>query len=186
VESRKLNEPYTPSRRNNMAKRKVAAKKSEETNPDVVEKRLHSQSTRPSKSASKARKEKATKRNRTFDDDTLNAGDRVYVTIQNMQRTGQNDEYKYSGSVLSGAGFLNPVPELDYFLFYAFLRKSDGKIVSEVSQGSGLEIIESTGGKQGTINLDFPIPDSPGETINVEELELVVAYITPKTVPVKL
>ena len=169
-----------------MAKKKVAAKTSENTNTYLVEKRRHSQSTRPSKSTPKAPKEKAIKRNRTFDDDTLNAGDRVYVTIQNMQRTGANNEYKYSGSVLSGAGFLNPVPELNSFLFYAFLRKPDGTIVSEVSQGSGLEIAENAGGKQGTINLDFPIPDSPGETINVEELELVVAYITPKTVPVKL
>lgn len=58
--------------------------------------------------------------------------------------------------------------------------------MSEVSQGAGLDIAESTGGRQGTINIEFPIPDTLGETISVEELELVVAYITPKSVPVKI
>jgi hypothetical protein len=69
------------------------------------------------------------------------------------------------------------------FLFYAFLRDEEGNVILDADQGSGGIIVEYPEDVTSDIVIIF---DSTLTADGIsEDLELVVAYLTPKAIPVK-
>ena len=108
------------------------------------------------------------------DDDTFDAAARIFVTISAATRVDTDDptKIKYQATVKTGAGVFGTAPTLEGFLFYAFLgdEQGDVKIADSDQRESRIEI-----------EFDGSLVADQSE---LDELELVVAYLTPKTVPV--
>jgi hypothetical protein len=119
------------------------------------------------------------------DDDTFGRTQRVSVIFSEATRVGNiGDQIKYIVNASTGTGLFQDRPALNGFLFYAILRDEDGNVIAETDQGTGGIVVEDPGQPTSDISITFDsILTADGISMLSDE-ELVVAYLTPKTVPV--
>ncbi|MFN5272053.1 MAG: hypothetical protein ACK5E3_02540 [Planctomycetota bacterium] len=161
-----------------MAKKKAAATITEKTSAAKHIKESQNQSLSHRKSNAKTMAS-GSKRRQTaqLEDDTLRPKARIWVDFGTAKKN-EEGRFKYEAKVQVNSSF-SAIPSLAAFDFVAFLRNAAGEDIVVVDENSGIQIdADSEDPSKGNIIIDFQIEEGSG--ITIEELELVVAYLTPK------
>jgi hypothetical protein len=165
-------------RSSNMAKKKASAPK---TSLAKNERESHNESLSHRKISSKTKGPVVRNRAARREDDPPNQLARIWVSFGDASTDPQKSN-KYSARVSAGSS-ITQRPKLDVFQFIATLQDAQGNIVAVADQTLGqitIEEDEDGNGKSGKIVIDFGDQESGIGT--AEELELVIAYLTPKKV----
>ncbi len=167
-----------------MAKKKAAVPEAEKNMIAVRSEGAHNSLGQGESTAQRKRINAISRQRNLVDDDTFGKAERIYVSFGEATRVGNiGDPIEYKVNASTGAGPFGNRPTLKSFLFYAFLRDADGNVILETDQGSGGITVENPEAVTSDIEIIFDSPLTADEII--EDLELVVAYLTPKAIPVR-
>ena len=170
-----------------MAKKKAAAPEAEKNKIAVRRGGAHNSLGQGESTAQRKGINAISRQRNLVDDDTFDAAARIFVTISAATRvdTGDPTKIKYGATVKTGAGVLSTPPTLEGFLFYAILRDADGNVIAETDQGTEGIVVEYPERQTSDIVITFDSTLTADGISMLTDEELVVAYLTPKTVPVK-
>jgi len=158
-----------------MAKKKAAAPEAEKNKIAVRRGGAHNSLGQGESTAQRKGINAISRQRNLVEDDTFGPERRIFVTISAATRVEIDDttKIKYEATVKTGAGIREVIPTLKGFSFYAFLGDEQGDVK-----------IADSDQKESRIEIEFDGSLVADKSV-LDELELVVAYLTPKTVPVK-
>jgi len=167
-----------------MAKKKAAVPEAEKNMIAVRSEGAHNSLGQGESTAQRKRINAISRQRNPKDDDTFGNRAPIFVIFGEATKVGNiGQPIQYTVNVRTGAGPFRILPTLKSFLFYAFLRNEDGNVIAETDQGTGGIVVEVPEDVTSDIVIIF---DSTLTADGIsEDLELVVAYLTPKTVPVR-
>ena len=167
-----------------MAKKKAAVPEAEKNMIAVRSQGAHNSLGQGESTAQRKRINAISRQRNPKDDDTFGNRAPFFVTFGEATKVGNiGQPIEYIVKANTGAGPYANRPTLERFLFYAFLRDEYGNVILETNQGSeGITVVNP-----GAVTSDIVIIFDSTLTADgiSEDLELVVAYLTPKAIPVK-
>jgi hypothetical protein len=169
-----------------MAKKKAAVPEAEKNQIAVRSEGAYNSSGQGESTAQRKRINAISRQRNLVDDDTFGQAERIYISFGEATKIGNiGDPIEYKVNAITGAGPFSIRPTLKSFLFYAFLRDANGNVILETDQGSGGITVENPGAVTSDIVIKFDSTLTADGINMLADEELVVAYLTPKAIPVK-